>query len=309
MSAAPPHFPRGRSGQQDNSASSNQSLTIFVGNISYRTTESDLQTFFQDQCGEIHRVRLLYDSNTNQSRGLAFVHFRTFESFQTALNLHRPQLEGRELRISPAKSNATSSSAAPSSAASIEPKSTTSTGQTRVVHCKKSPYDVYIGRPSDWGNPFVIGKDGDRADVIEKYRRWIMRQPDLLARAKKELRGQRIACWCKPEACHGDVLAEIADADGWFSHPVVSNIWSGVHCFPCTLPNKAIVARGSITQQDHSEMLDRLRAMKIAWMSFNLYRQMQLLETRFCQSDQLTWSNEMHEYREPGTSLGNSMHE
>ena len=215
MSAAPPHFPRGRSGQQDNTTSSNQSPTIFVGNISYRTTEPDLQTFFQDQCGEIDRVRLLYDNNTNQSRGLAFVHFHTFESFQTALNLHRPQLDGRELRISPAKSNATSSSAAaPSSAASIEPKMTPSAGQTRVVHCKKSPYDVYIGRPSDWGNPFVIGKDGDRADVIEKYRRWIMRQPDLLARAKKELRGQRIACWCKPEACHGDVLAEIADADG-----------------------------------------------------------------------------------------------
>lgn len=215
MSAAPPHFPRGRSGQQDNTTSSNQSLTIFVGNVSYRTTELDLQTFFQDQCGDIPRVRLLYDNNTNQSRGLAFVHFRTLESFQTALNLHHPQLDGRELRIAPAKSNATSSSSsAPSSAASMEPKTTTSTGQTRVVHCKKSPYDVYIGRPSDWGNPFVIGKDGDRADVIEKYRRWIMRQPDLLARAKKELRGQRIACWCKPEACHGDVLAEIADADG-----------------------------------------------------------------------------------------------
>ena len=85
--------------------------------------------------------------------------------------------------------------------------------KTQVVHCKKSNYDVYIGRPSDWGNPFVIGKDGDRADVIRKYRNWIMRQPDLLARAKKELQGRRIACWCKPEACHGDVLAEIADAD------------------------------------------------------------------------------------------------
>ncbi|CAF4325311.1 unnamed protein product, partial [Adineta steineri] len=65
----------------------------------------------------------------------------------------------------------------------------------------------------DWGNPFVIGKDGDRSDVIRKYRNWIMRQPDLLSRAKIELRGRRIACWCKPEACHGDVLAEIADAD------------------------------------------------------------------------------------------------
>ena len=210
MATAPPHFPRVPSGQQHNASSSNQSLVIFVGNVSYRTTELELQTFFSDQCGEIQRVRLLYDSNTHQSRGSAFVHFNTNEAFQTALNLNHPQLDGRELRISPAKSNTAASS--PAIVPKLSTNATTHKGQTRVVHCKKSAYDVYIGRPSDWGNPFVIGKDGDRADVIEKYRRWIMRQPDLLARAKTELRGQRIACWCKPEACHGDVLAEIADA-------------------------------------------------------------------------------------------------
>lgn len=43
----------------------------------------------------------------------------------------------------------------------------------RVVHCKKEPYDVYIGRPSKWGNPFVIGKDGTREEVIAKYAEWI----------------------------------------------------------------------------------------------------------------------------------------
>ncbi len=38
-----------------------------------------------------------------------------------------------------------------------------------VVHCKRKTYDVYIGRPGKWGNPFEIGKDGNRAEVIEKY--------------------------------------------------------------------------------------------------------------------------------------------
>ena len=41
---------------------------------------------------------------------------------------------------------------------------------TDVVHCKKAPFDVYIGRPSKWGNPYSIGPDGTREEVIEKYR-------------------------------------------------------------------------------------------------------------------------------------------
>ena len=40
----------------------------------------------------------------------------------------------------------------------------------RVVHCKRENYDIYIGRGSKWGNPFVIGKDGSREEVVEKYR-------------------------------------------------------------------------------------------------------------------------------------------
>ena len=38
-----------------------------------------------------------------------------------------------------------------------------------VVHCKKYSYDVYIGRPSKYGNPFEIGKDGNRTEVIKKF--------------------------------------------------------------------------------------------------------------------------------------------
>lgn len=80
----------------------------------------------------------------------------------------------------------------------------------KVVHCKKEPYDIYIGRPSKWGNPFTIGKDGTRNEVIEKYRQWILNQPKLLADLY-ELKGKILGCWCSPKACHGDVLIELSE--------------------------------------------------------------------------------------------------
>ena len=184
---------------------SNNASAIYVGNLSFNIVEADLKDFFDEQCGNVQRVRIIYDNNTRQSRGFGFVYFNTVEAFNSALKLTGCEMDGRQLRISPAENKN-------SSATSTIP-STTNKHKTQVVHCKKSSYDVYIGRPSDWGNPFVIGKDGDRADVIRKYRQWIENQPELLSRVKKELQGRRIACWCKPEDCHGDILAEIADAD------------------------------------------------------------------------------------------------
>lgn len=86
---------------------------------------------------------------------------------------------------------------------------------TTVVHCKKSEYDVYIGRKngnlpqSKWANPFVVGKDCARGECIEKYREWIITQPQLLADLH-ELEGKVLGCWCKPHKnCHGDVLVEL----------------------------------------------------------------------------------------------------
>jgi len=80
-----------------------------------------------------------------------------------------------------------------------------------AVNKRNAAYDVYIGRPSKWGNPFVIGHDGTREQVIEKYRAWIQQQPHLLA-SLGELQGKRLGCYCKPQACHGGVLAELANA-------------------------------------------------------------------------------------------------
>ena len=85
--------------------------------------------------------------------------------------------------------------------------------KTRVVHCKRDKYNVYIGRPSKWQNPFKIGKDGTRLEVIEKFRDYAMNNPKLIKEAKKELRGKILGCWCRPKVCHGDVWIEIVDGE------------------------------------------------------------------------------------------------
>lgn len=91
---------------------------------------------------------------------------------------------------------------------------------TRVVHCKKEPFDVYIGRPGDWGNPFPIQLsllhdlaeyEGSREWSLNEYRKYILGRPDLLARLG-ELKGKVLGCWCHPAPCHGDILKELADA-------------------------------------------------------------------------------------------------
>ena len=84
-----------------------------------------------------------------------------------------------------------------------------------VVHCKKSKYDVYCGRPSKWGNPFEIGKHGSRREVIEKYRKYILENKELL-KDLGELRGKILGCWCAPKECHCDILAELANTDSVF---------------------------------------------------------------------------------------------
>lgn len=82
-----------------------------------------------------------------------------------------------------------------------------------VVHMKRAPFDVYIGRPGPWGNPFVIGRDGDRDEVIRRYEAWLLEQPDLVVRLP-ELRGKVLGCWCAPRHCHGDVLVRLANSKG-----------------------------------------------------------------------------------------------
>lgn len=89
----------------------------------------------------------------------------------------------------------------------------------KVVHCKKEKFDVLIGRPSKWGNPFTDIRDkktmaefvvGTREEAISKYREWILTQPKLMADLH-ELKGKTLGCWCAPKSCHGDVLIELVN--------------------------------------------------------------------------------------------------
>jgi hypothetical protein len=70
---------------------------------------------------------------------------------------------------------------------------------------------IYVGRPSKWGNPFKIGRDGTREVCVMKYRTALLLDRELQSAAQVELRGKDLVCWCAPEACHADVLLEIAN--------------------------------------------------------------------------------------------------
>ncbi len=80
-----------------------------------------------------------------------------------------------------------------------------------VLNKRNATKGTYIGRPSKWGNPFVIGPDGSRADVVRKFEEYLRSNPLLMEAAKKELRGKDLICFCAPLACHGDVLSRIAN--------------------------------------------------------------------------------------------------
>lgn len=70
---------------------------------------------------------------------------------------------------------------------------------------------IYVGRPSKFGNPFSIGKDGSRTEVVAKFRVYADND-DYRRKVREELRGKDLVCWCAPKACHADVLLEIANS-------------------------------------------------------------------------------------------------
>jgi hypothetical protein len=74
---------------------------------------------------------------------------------------------------------------------------------------------VYIGRGSKWGNPFEIGKDGDRAYVIDSYCLHYLPRKQSLIDALPELDGKILECYCVPERCHGEVLIETLRREAW----------------------------------------------------------------------------------------------
>lgn len=87
---------------------------------------------------------------------------------------------------------------------------------SRVVHWRKKDYDVYIGRPGPYGNPFREPQDGSRLEVIEKFQDWFLSDDPkaivMRGKAEKELPGKILGCWCRPCLCHGDVIAAYVDS-------------------------------------------------------------------------------------------------
>lgn len=91
----------------------------------------------------------------------------------------------------------------------------------KVVHVNKEPYDVYIGRPSKWSNPYTHIKDkktlakyvvDTREEAIQKFREYIETGDGKhLLNDLHELKDKTLGCWCHPESCHGDILLELVD--------------------------------------------------------------------------------------------------
>ena len=83
----------------------------------------------------------------------------------------------------------------------------------RVLNRRTEPVPagaVYVGRPSRWGNPYLIGRDGTRAEVIARYEADLVADPARMA-TLVTLRGRDLVCWCAPLPCHADVLLRLAN--------------------------------------------------------------------------------------------------
>lgn len=92
----------------------------------------------------------------------------------------------------------------------------------KLVHCKKEPYDVYIGRPSMWGNPYTVKPNvntppeliaKNKQEAVAKYRHYITNgKGKHLLKELPSLYGKTLGCWCLNNSiCHGQVLLELLD--------------------------------------------------------------------------------------------------
>lgn len=68
------------------------------------------------------------------------------------------------------------------------------------------PGAIYVGRPSKWGNPFIVGKHGKRVECCDLFEQNIL--PDLDVR---ELKGKDLVCYCAPQRCHADAILKKAN--------------------------------------------------------------------------------------------------
>jgi hypothetical protein len=82
-----------------------------------------------------------------------------------------------------------------------------------AVNIRYDEYDVRVDRKSKWGNPFVIGRDGDRSEVIAKHKAHLwgrIKSGEVTLEELADLHDKRLGCWCAPCDCHGDTLTAAA---------------------------------------------------------------------------------------------------
>jgi hypothetical protein len=89
---------------------------------------------------------------------------------------------------------------------------------TRVVHCKRHPYNVYGGRPGPYGNLFSHKHEtaaryhvASRDEAVDKHEEWFLSNPEVIERVKREMTGKVIGCWCAPQRCHCDIYAKVCN--------------------------------------------------------------------------------------------------
>jgi hypothetical protein len=71
---------------------------------------------------------------------------------------------------------------------------------------------IYVGRPTEWGNPWPVKKSMSLSEVLIAYERYLVRQADTGALDLAELRAHDLVCWCPLDRpCHADILLRLAN--------------------------------------------------------------------------------------------------
>lgn len=76
---------------------------LYVGNLSFKATEDELQKFFES-CGNVTEVSIISDRQTGRPKGFAFIHMSNESEAQKALELNGKEFMGRTLQVSEARS-------------------------------------------------------------------------------------------------------------------------------------------------------------------------------------------------------------
>ena len=79
-----------------------------------------------------------------------------------------------------------------------------------ISWAKENGHFQRIDRNSAWGNPYELGKDGDRNTVCESYMYYFKKKLSLHQQLM-DIKGKVLGCWCYPERCHGNYLIDLAD--------------------------------------------------------------------------------------------------